>query len=93
MTVTFGFQSNTLIRDPEYKSFAPTYEYVARFDVDYLHSMVAIKLRGEDEKKGKSMSQKSLMKDLRVSFKLSNGTYLDAIYCSDLYADLIEQAS
>ena len=32
------------------------------------------------------------MKDLRVSFKLSNGTYLDAVLCRDLYADQIEQA-
>ena len=33
-----------------------------------------------------------IMKELRVSFILSNDTHLDAVFCRDLYADWIEQA-
>ena len=32
------------------------------------------------------------MRDLRVSFRYGPGTFLDAVWCTDLYADLIEQA-
>ena len=53
--------------------------------------MVAIELEGRDEEG--LMDQEKIMKDLRVSFQLSNGTYLDAVSCIDLYADYIEQAA
>ena len=32
------------------------------------------------------------MRDVRVSFRYGPGTYLDAVWCRDLYASLIEQA-
>ena len=55
--------------------------------------MVAIKLRGYAEDTKNYMRNSKVMQDLRVSFKLSNDTYVDAVSCKDLYADLIEQAN
>ena len=93
MTVTFGFQLHELIAEPVFSSSFPTYEYAHKFDVDYLQSMVAIKLTGVDREAGKKLSQKEIKEDLRVSFKISdatnhtNDTYLDAVNCKDLYED------
>ena len=56
MTATFGYQLHELIADPEFISFAPTYEHVHKFDVDYLQSMFAIKLMGVDEEANRKLS-------------------------------------
>ena len=92
MTATFGFQLHELIVEPEFQSFAPTFEYDERFDVDYLHSMVAVEIRGRSEGTSKELTDEEIIKDLRVSFLVSNGSYLDAVFCTDLYADQIQQA-
>ena len=92
MTVTFGLQFIDLVRNPEYQNFAPTYEYDQSFRVENADSMVAIQISGRDYYKN-LLTNDEIMQDLRVWFKLTNETYVDAVYCKDLYADLIDRAS
>ena len=49
--------------------------------------MVAVEIRGRSEGTRKELTDEEIMKDLRVSFLVSNGSYLDAVFCTDLYAD------
>ena len=59
MTLTFGFQLQELLTDPEYENLAPTYEFRMSYEVDGIDSMAAILLEGAGEVNGKFRNLKN----------------------------------
>ena len=88
MVATFGIQFYQVVSTPEFEAYAPTYDYVDQFDVDYTKSMLAIKLNGIDSLISTKLTQEQINENIRVSFyQASNQTYFDAVYCKDLYSE------
>ena len=67
MMAVFAMDLTELLMEPEYANYAPTYEYTHKFDIDKLHSMLAIKVRGRDSE-GKLLARSKVNKDIRVAF-------------------------
>ena len=75
MTTVFALQLHALLTEPEFLSFEPTIKLEKSFNIDKMESMIALKLRARNATNGnKELKQEEVDKDVRVSFKFSNGT-------------------
>ena len=55
-----------------------------------MEGMIAIKLEGRDQT-DKFLSNDQIMQDIRVSFETTKSHKIEAMFCKDLYANLIDQ--
>lgn len=92
MSGMFALQCYELFSEPEFESYYPTYDFEEEeFEVGKSLSMIAVELEGRTGQSKQYLDQEEVDKQLRVSFRFKNGTYVDAVYCNQLYSELIEE--